>query len=426
MHATRLTAEFINPSEKINRKHCEQLDKSDPLAAYHDQFQAPVKNTIFLDANSMGAMPKAVPSMMQDFFANAWVELRRQGWNHFEWMERPFQIGASLAHLLGANANDVIACDNTTVNLYKLLTYAWRIRNSGNVILTEDGNFPTDLYVAEGLPGVIDGNPVIRVCQSRTELVEAIDSDTAIVYLSHVDYRSGERWDMADINRRAQEVGALTLWDLSHSTGAIPVALMKDNADFAVGCGYKYLSGGPGGSAYLWVNPRHAEAAWPTICGWMGHGDVFAFATEYTPHQGAYRHATGTPAVIANEVFSCAADIWRTVDAPQLWDKHRLLGDLLIDLLEQECGEFSVIVNTPRHYDERGGHVGFSHEGAGPLCEALLDAGVVGSFRKPNALRFGLGSLYLSYADIWETVERLKDILQTQRWRDPKYQKVSV
>lgn len=412
--------------DKITRKICVQMDKDDPMAAFRDRFESPKKNTIFLDANSMGAMPKTVPDRMQDFFEDAWVELRRQGWNHYDWMERPSQIGASISHLMGANPEDVIACDNTTVNLYKILSYAWRTRKSGSVILTEDGNFPTNLYVAQGLPNSQQGSPEIQVCTSRGDLVDAIGPDTAIVYLSHVDYRTGERWNMADINRRAHEVGAVTIWDLSHSTGAIPIDLMGSNSDYAVGCGYKYLSGGPGGSAYLWVHPRHGDTAWPTICGWMGHGDVFAFATEYTPHVGAYRHATGTPAVIANEVFNCAAEIWRDVPAPLLWAKHKALGNLMIDLLEQECGSLGITVNTPRDYNNRGGHIGFSHEGAGQLCEALLEAGVVGSFRKPNALRFGLGALYLSYFDVWDTVARLKDILETERWRDPKYQKVSV
>jgi len=412
--------------EPISRELCQKLDAADPLSAFRGRFQAPQKDTIFLDANSMGAMPATVPDRLASFCTDAWVELRRQGWNHFEWMERPYQIGQSIAHLMGAQPDDVIACDNTTVNLYKLLTYAWRVRSSGNVILSEDGNFPTDLYVAQGLPNALVGEPTIKICNSRDELIDRIDANTAVIYLSHVDYRTSARWNMADICQRAKEVGALTVWDLSHSTGAIPVDLMGSDADFAIGCGYKYLSGGPGGAAYLWVNPRHADAAWPTICGWMGHENVFAFATQYAPHTGAWRHATGTPAVIANEVFSCAADIWRDVDATLLWDKHKQLGNLLIDTLEQECAALGVTINTPRNYDERGGHIGFSHEGAGPLCEALLDAGVVGSFRKPNALRFGLGALYLSYENIWETVERLKHILNTESWRQAKYQKVSV
>ncbi len=410
----------------ITLEMCRVLDADDPLAKFYDLFEPPKKNTIFLDANSMGAMPKAVPDMMQRFFSDAWVELRRQGWSHFEWMERPGQIGASIAHLMGVDGKDVIACDNTTVNLYKILTYAWRVRGSGTQILTEKGNFPTDIYIAEGLQNAGDNAPEVIVCETRDDLVSRISADTAIVYLSHVDYRTGERWDMAEISRLAHANDALTVWDLSHSTGAVPLDLMGDAADFAVGCGYKYLSGGPGGPAYLWVHPDHGETAWPTICGWMGHGDVFAFAKTFWPLDGAARHATGTPSVMANEVFACAAEIWRQVDAPQLWSKHQALGDLLIDLLEQECGALGVTVNSPREYDQRGGHVGFSHEGAGPLCEALLDAGVVGSFRKPDALRFGLGSLYLRYEDIWETVQRLRIILESERWRDPKFQKVSV
>ena len=410
----------------IDRAHCQQLDSQDPLSGFKARFQPPRKHTIFLDANSMGAMPATVPDRLASFCTDEWVELRRQGWNHTEWMDRPLQIGNAIAHLMGAGQDNVVVCDNTTVNLYKILTYAWQSRKSGSTILTEDGNFPTDLYVAQGLSQNHPDPPKVKVCASRDELIDSFDTDTAIVYLSHADYRSGECWNMADINHRAHAIDALTVWDLSHSTGAIPVDLTRDDADFAVGCGYKYLSGGPGGSAYLWVNPRHAENGWPTICGWMGHQDVFAFATEYEPLSGAGRHATGTPAVIANEIFSCAAQIWQEVDEKHLWAKHKALGDLSMELLEQECGSLGVTINTPLEYEQRGGHIGFSHPGAGPVSEALLAAGVVGSFRRPNSLRFGLGPLYLSYEDIWEAVSRLRKILESGDWQDAKYQTVSV
>ena len=410
----------------IDHAYCQMLDAEDPLAHLRQRFAVASGEQIFLDANSMGAMPSTVPQRLTEFCSAAWVEMRRQGWNHFQWLERPQQIGAAIAPLIGAKDGDVIACDNTTVNLFKMLTYAWRIRQSGTVILTDDGNFPTDLYIAQGLPGVVDGTPEIRICNSRAQVLENISSAVAVVYLSHVDYRTSERWDMADINQRAHAVGALTVWDLSHAAGAVPVDLTVSDADFAVGCGYKYLSMGPGGPAYLWVNPKHATAAWPTICGWMGHADVFAFATDYAPLADAQAHATGTPAVVANEVAWCAAEIWQEVEPKLLWTKHRALGELLITLLEQECGELGVEINSPRDYQQRGGHIGFSHPGAGPVCEALLEAGVIGSFRKPNALRFGLGALTLRYEDIWQAVARLREILVTERWRDARYQKVSV
>ncbi|HCF75071.1 MAG TPA: aminotransferase class V-fold PLP-dependent enzyme [Arenicellales bacterium] len=410
----------------MDRAACQHLDQADPLSGFRTRFTPPQKDTIFLDANSMGAMPVTVPDRLASFCTDQWVELRRQGWSHSEWLQRPRQIGDAIAHLMGAGDGNVLVSDNTTVNLYKILTYAWRARSSGSVVLTEDGNFPTDLYVAQGLGHAHQDKPETRVCTSRDQLVNSIGPDTAVVYLSHADYRTGECWNMADINRQAHEADALTVWDLSHSTGAIPVDLIGDDADFAVGCGYKYLSGGPGGPAYLWAHPRHAERGWPTICGWMGHRDVFAFATEYEPLAGAGRHATGTPAVIADEIFFCAAEIWKDVDQNLLWAKHQALGDLTIELLEQECGQFGVTVNTPRDYSKRGGHIGFSHPGAGPVSEALLEAGVVGSFRRPNSLRFGLGPLYLSFEDIWEAIARLRQILEDNRWQDEKYQQVSV
>ncbi|MGI9332109.1 MAG: kynureninase [Gammaproteobacteria bacterium] len=402
------------------------LDAHDPLAGLRGRFAAPGADTIFLDANSMGAMPATVPGRLAQFCTHAWTEMRRQGWTHFEWLERPHQIGAAIAPFIGARPQDVIACDSTTVNLFKMLGYAWRVRESGHIVLTESGNFPTDLYVAQGMTGFVEGNPQIKVCSSRDEVLDSITDDVAVVYLSHVDYRSAERWDMARVNRLAHAAGALTVWDLSHAAGAVPVDLQGSNADLAVGCGYKYLSLGPGGPAYLWVNPRHGSRAWPAICGWMGHENVFAFAKDYAPLAGASGHATGTPPVLANEVAWCAAEIWREVEPRQLWNKHRSLAELLVALLEQQCASLGVELISPRNHDERGGHVSFRHPGAGPVCEALLEAGVIGSFRNPDSLRFGLGALSSSHEDIWNAVARLKDILVSERWREHRFQNVSV
>lgn len=416
--------------ESYSLEQCRALDAADPLASVRDRFAPPVEGRIHLDANSIGAMPASVPDRLRHLTQEVWVGKRRRAWGEEPWLDRPRQIGAALAPMLGADGDDVLATDNTTVNLFKLLDYAWRIRHGGRVILTEAGNFPTDLYVLQGLANVVADPPEIRAVADRANLIDAIGPDTAIVYLSHVDYRSSDRWDMADINGRARQAGALTVWDLSHAAGAIPIDLMgRDSgqaADFAVTCGYKYLCGGPGGPSLLWVHPDHGQAAWPTICGWMGHADTFAFDAGYAPRGDIGRHAAGTPSVIANEVFWAAAEVWAAVDPADVWAKHRSLSALAIGAVEQQCARHGVTIASPRDYDRQGGHIALSHPAAGPLCEALVEAGVVTSFRKPGSLRFGLGPLYLSHEDVWIAVKRLAAILDEGRWREDRFQTVAV
>ena len=411
---------------RLERVDCRRLDAADPLAHFRERFAAPADGRIFFDANSIGRMPASVPERVSRLFADDWVGRGRRSWSRGAWLERPRQIGAALAPFLGALPEDVLAGDSTTVNLFKLLTCAWRARRSGSVILTEAGNFPSDLYVAQGLRGVVEGGPEIRTCAGRGALLDAIGPETAVVYLSHVDYRSSERWDMAEVNARACAAEALTVWDLSHSAGAVPVDLMGTDADHAVGCGYKYFGAGPGGPAWLWVHPRHGGEAWPTICGWMGHEDPFAFDERYAPAPGAARHGAGTPTVIANEVAWCAAEIRREVEPAKLWEKHRRLSELLIALVEQECGALGVALQSPRDHGRRGGHVSFTHPAAGPVVEALFEAGVVASFRKPDSIRFGPGALNLRYEDVWEAAARLREVLETGRWRDPRFRKTAV
>jgi kynureninase len=231
---------------------------------------------------------------------------------------------------------------------------------------------------------------------------------------------------MAAVNELASARGVLTMWDCSHAAGAVPVDLAGSGADFAVGCGYKYLCGGPGAPAWLYVHPRHQDRAWPVIAGWMGHVDVFAFAPTYEPLRGVRRHLTGTPGIIANEAMDAAIDIWRDVKREDLEWKHRSLSGLTIALLEQECDKLGVQVTSPRSYDEQGGHIGFSHAGAGSVCEALLEHGVVSSFRKPDVVRFGISPVALSHEDVWVAVSRLRGVLESEVWREPRFKKVSV
>ncbi len=412
-------------ADMISRQDCIQMDRADPLRPCRDRFAPSRDGTIFLDANSMGAMPKDVPARLSRLCLEGWVEQRRRGWTKFDWLDLPHDIGAAIAPLIGADPKDVIVADSTSINLFKILAYAWERRQGGRVILSERGNFPTDVYVAEGFCRLM-GEPELRMVEAKDQLAAAITSEVAIVYLSHVDYRSSERWDMAAVTRLAHAAGALVVWDLSHAAGAVPVDLGAAGADFAVGCGYKYLSGGPGSPAYLYVRPDHQDDAWPAIAGWIGHADYFAFADSYQPGEGVRRFMTGTPAVVANAVFAAAAAILSDVRPNDLWQKHRSLSRLMVELLAQECARFGVEVTSPRDYDRQGGHVACRAPGAGSVTEALLDHGVVSSFRKPDSIRFGLGPLYLSHEDVWVAVARLKEILEGEIWRASRYQTVSI
>lgn len=390
-----------------------------------ERFARPAGDTIYLDGNSIGAMPADAPRRVQKLMLEGWRDARRRGWNSYDWLDKPRVLGAGIAHILGAGAEDVVVCDSTTVNLYKLLAYAWQLDRSRPVIVAEAYTFPTDGYVAQGLARFTQGAAQVREIAAPEELDAALGPDVGVVYLSHVDYRSSRRWDMAEVNRKAAAAGALTLWDLSHSAGAVAIDLAGSGADFAVGCGYKYLCGGPGAPAWLYVAPRHQDRAWPVIAGWMGHADPFAFTPEFEPHAGVRSQLSASPAVLANEAMSAAVDLWREVKREDLDWKHRSLSELTVALLEQECAAYGVEIASPPDYDQRGGHVAFTHPGAAAITEALLEAGVVNSFRKPDSIRFGLSPLALSHEDVWGAVGRLRVVLESEKWRQSKFQRVS-
>ena len=408
---------------------CRALDGRDPLAGLRGKFALPETGRLHFDANSIGAMPADAPERVARLLAGSWRDKGRRSWSTEDWLEKPRELGAAISHMIGAAPGDVVVCDSTTVNLFKLLCHAWKLRAGGNVILTESHNFPTDIHVAQGFVRLLADLGVeaeVRMAESRDRLADMLDRDVAVLYLTQTDYRSSERWDMAGINRLARSADALTVWDLSHSAGALDIDLAGDGTDFAVGCGYKYLCGGPGGPAFLFVNPAHQGAAWPAIAGWMGHAQWDRFLADYEPAAGVSSHLAGTPPVVANEIFGAAADIWRTASRREVAAKHESLTGTLIALLDQECGALGARVTSPREYGRRGGHVSFAHPGAGPVAEALADHGLVGSFRHPDSIRFGLSPLYHSHEDVWNAVAIVKDVLQREAWRDPRYATVAI
>lgn len=411
----------------ISLQECRELDAADPLAPLRERFERSSTGAIYLDGNSVGPMPREVPERLQRLLREGWVDARRRGWSRFDWLERAHSLGADLAPLIGAGANDVVFADSTTVNVFKLLAHAWRARcESRPLIVAERYSFPSDLYAAQGLAHLLQGRAELRFIDAPEQLAQALDARVGVVLLSHVDYRSSRRWDMAATNAMAHAVGARVLWDLSHSAGAVHIALQDHGADYAVGCGYKYLCGGPGAPAWLYVHPTLQGEGWPVLAGWMGHAHTFDFAPEYEPGAGMHRHLSGTPPVIAHEALAAAASIWRHTDAKALGRKHHCLLRTVLALLKPWGQAQGLRLLSPAEPEACGGHVALGHEGAGAIVEALVEAGVVCSFRQPDAIRFGLSPLALSHEDLWWAMQRLQQVLLSGVWREPRFARVAV
>ena len=417
---------------------CRASDAHDPIAGIRDAFEPAPDGLICLDGNSMGAMPRDAPDRILAAMRDEWSAHRRHAWTVADWLDAPQRIGAAYAPLIGASPDEVIATDNTTINLHKLLAYGLGLAAAAEprrrAIIHETDGFPTDCHVVQGIVRHGGGRWASRPIATSSDpdaMDAALDAalaagDVAMVVLSHADYRSAFRWNMADVNRRIHAAGARVLWDLSHSAGAVPVDLDGSGADFAVVCTYKYLCGGPGAAALAFIRRDLQDRDWPALPGWLGHGDRMNFVPDYQPAAGMLSLVGGTMPVLQNVVTECAARIWAGVDPSDVFAKHRSLSETLVRLLDEQCGRFGVALVSPAAYDRRGGHVAFRCPGGGPVCEALLDARVIGSFRQPDVIRFGLSAATLRHVDLWEAVSRLRTILAEERWREPRFASVSV
>ena len=393
-------------------------DVQDPLAAFRAAFALP-HGVIYLDGNSLGALPRATAAKMADTVTREWGQDLIRSWNSADWIGAPQRVGGKIAGLIGAKAHEVVVADSTSVNLFKLLVAGVRANPGRTVILTEPGNFPTDLYVAQG---VVELMPEIVVRTApRERMIEAMDADVAVVMLTHVHYKSGERFDMAAISAAARAKGALVLWDLSHSVGAVEIDLNGAGADLAVGCGYKYLNGGPGAPAFLFVAERWQDQLASPLSGWMGHAAPFAFDDAYAPAPGIDRFLCGTPPILSLAALEVGVDITQSADPAALTAKSQRLTSLFIDLVENRCAGLGLTLATPRDPDQRGSHVAFTHSQAYPVMQALIARGVIGDFRAPDILRFGFTPLYLSHEDVWNAVEILQEILAAATWDAPAY-----
>ena len=392
-----------------------QLDAADPLAGFRQRFSLP-HGVIYLDGNSLGALPAATPARLSEVVRGEWGDGLIRSWNSADWIGLPQRVGGKIAPLIGAAPPEVIAADSTSVNLFKLIAAALAMRPGRKVILSEPGNFPTDLYMIDGLEkqGLAE-----RRLAPRERLAESLDADVALLLLTHVHYKTGALHDMAALTRAAHSKGALVLWDLSHSVGALSVDLNGCEADFAVGCGYKYLNGGPGAPAFAFVAERHHTALRQPLTGWMGHAAPFAFSDDYAPGDGMNRLLCGTPPILGLAALEVGVELIAEIGIERLYAKSRQLSEFL-RLCLSELG-VDVDLASPADPAQRGSQLSFRHPEAYALSQALIARGVIGDFREPDILRLGFAPAYLRFVDMAEAARHLAEVLSTGEWRAARF-----
>ena len=411
---------------------CRELDAQDPLRALREQFILPA-GVIYLDGKSLGPLPKTTAARVNEAITQEWGQGLIRAWNSAGWIDAPQRVGDKIAQLVGAAPGELVTTDSTSINLYKVLSVALNIAASDTpgrkMLVSERSNFPTDLYIAES------------ICRERglqlklvdqEDIAAALTDDVAVLMLTHVNYRTGAMHDMAAITKDAHEAGILTVWDLAHSAGAVPVDLHAAQADFAVGCGYKYLNGGPGAPAFVWANPKHIDRFWQPLAGWWGHAAPFEFTPDYRPAPGIARFLCGTQPVLSMTALECGLD---TVLAAEpmggmaaLRAKSLALTDLFIELVEVRCADHGLKLATPREHFQRGSQVCLSRGvGAYAIVQALITRGVIGDFRAGDGgrhldiLRFGFTPLYLGFEEVYQAVEHLWQVLDTGEWQQPEF-----
>ncbi len=408
----------------ITRDACVAMDRADHLGALRDEFALP-EGVIYLDGNSLGARPRAAAARAAEVVGTEWGDGLIRSWNSAGWWELPRRLGDKLAPLIGAGPGEVVVTDTTSSNLFKVLAAALRTQASRapdrRVIVTERDNFPTDLYVAQGLADLLDQGHTLRLVDDPTELSAAMAADTAILLLTQVGYRTAELLDMAGLTALAHAHGALAVWDLSHSAGALPVNLNQAGADYAVGCTYKFLNGGPGAPAYLWVAPRLLDEFRQPLSGWWGHAAPFDMEPTYRPAASISRALAGTQPIISMALVECGLDVFARTSIEALRAKSLALTDLLIELVQERCAGHGLLIVTPRDHHRRGSQVSIEHPEGFAVMRALIERGVIGDYREPRLMRFGVAPLYIGFADIWDAVEALRDVLDTAAWDRPQY-----
>ncbi len=418
------------------RQDCVALDAADALAPLRDAFELP-DGVIYLDGNSLGALPKATAARVQQVVRNEWGVGLIRSWNSAGWIDLAQRIGIQIAGLVGAGANELIVADSTSVILYKVLSTAIAMQKvdtpARRTIVSERSNFPTDLYIAETL-ACEHGMTLVLI--DADDLPAHLDDKLAVLMLTHVNYRTGRMFDMAQVTHDAHAVGALVVWDLAHSAGAVPVDLTGADADFAVGCGYKYLNGGPGAPAFVWAHPRQTarmdrEQLRQPLAGWLGHAAPFEFAADYRPALGIQRFVCGTPALLSMSALACGLDVFGQAERfgglLALRRKSLALTELFISLVEARCAGHGLMLVTPREHEQRGSQASFAHQdqdgaiGGYAVMQALIARGVIGDFRSPDLLRFGFTPLYTRFVDVFDAAEHLHAVLASGEWREARF-----
>lgn len=406
------------PGALLTQAQFEQLDHEDALASARAAFSLPA-DTLYLDGNSLGALPRKVLESTRHALENDWGRGLIRSWNDAGWFDAPVRIGARISALVGAAPDEVIAADSTSINLFKALSCALHLRPDRSEVLVETGDFPTNTYIA----AEVAARSGKRLVSANTQdLISRIDERVAVVLLTHVNYRTGFMHDMADITRKAHEVGALVVWDLCHTAGAMPCSLSAHQVDFAVGCGYKYLNGGPGAPAFIFAAREHHAAMAQPLAGWMGHRSPFAFASNYEPAEGMRRMLAGTPSILALQALEAALSAFDGIDLQALRDKSVALTELFIRLLDQELSGLGFDLLSPREARHRGSQVSLRHERADPIMQALISRGVIGDVRRPDILRFGFAPLYVRFMDVWNAIAVLRELMHDQSYLDPAHQ----
>ena len=428
----------------ITLQDCRTLDANDPLRSLRDQFSLPA-GVIYLDGNSLGALPKATAARVAQVVEQEWGQGLITSWNQAGWISLPQRLGNQFAPWIGAGDNQVVFTDTTSINLFKVLTAAARVAREDHPerkkLISERSNFPTDLYIAQS---VCQEYGLELVLLEPEEIDAQLQDDVAILMLTHVNYRTGAMHDMAAVTARAHAQGIVCVWDLCHSAGAVPVDLLGANADYAVGCSYKYLNGGPGAPAFVWVNPRLTNRFWQPLSGWFGHAAPFQFTPDYQPAEGIHRYLCGTQPMVSMSALQCGLDVFTAAEKlggmKALRDKSLALTDFFILLVEHRCQGHGLGLATPRQHAARGSQVCLTRpegmgvdgkdSGAYAIMQALIARGVIGDFRKGDGgkhldiLRFGFTPLYVGFEDVWNAVEHLREVLESGEWRKPEFNQI--
>ena len=398
----------------------QQLDRDDPLRNYRSLFHLP-EGVIYLDGNSLGPAPKEVFKKMEKVLHQEWAEDLIRSWNNAGWWELTDRLGSMVAKLIGADDDEVVVCDTTSVNLHKVLHAALSLKPGRSKVIAEADCFPSDLYVLEGVKSLRPDLEILLEGRDGSSIPEMLDEQVAVVLINHVDYRSGIIRDMENLTRQVQEFGGLTVWDLSHSAGIFPVQLNRCRVDFAVGCTYKYLNGGPGAPAYLYAASRHHAACNQPLSGWFGHARPFDFERHFDPDSGIRRFVCGTQPILSLRALQSGLEIYQDVSLQQVREKSMALTDLFIKLLKNECAAWELEIISPEDASQRGSQVAVSHPQGYAVMQALISRGVIGDFRAPNLMRFGFAPLFLSYQDIHDAVKQLKQILESEEWNQEAF-----